>query len=95
MVCKCSGAIEIPGSKKKFLTAQGIAICSKDDEFDMNFGRQLARARADQKLEKKFEKALINYSYKKSKKMTVEYILTGYPGGVVCVDGKTYRLEEI
>ncbi len=58
------------GTELKSISAKGVAMCNPTDEYDKAFGITLAQTRALQKYYKKYEKALINHSYKNSRKNT-------------------------
>ena len=46
----------------------GRAVCSPDDEFNLEFGRELSKARALKQAYKRYEKELIRYSYRNNRK---------------------------
>jgi len=65
--CKVCVTADVMRESKVF-KANGRAVCSPEDEFNIEFGRQLSKIRALQKAYKKIEKELIRYSYKNSRK---------------------------
>ena len=66
-VCEFSAGVNID-NKVIDIRTRGVACCSPDDEYDLDFGRALAYIRAKQKANKKVEKELIKYSYKNNRK---------------------------
>ena len=79
----------------KVFKANGRAVCSPEDEFNIEFGRQLAYARALQKAFKKLEKELIRYSYKNGRKRNINSFCVSEFYNHMSEPGRTLDENEI
>jgi len=97
-VTKCQAkTIFMINDSTTYLSANGSAKCSPEDKFDKNFGCELAKARAKQKLARKIEKLLKNYSNTRTdnKKKTPEnYMPKHLFYYTACIPAKTVILTS-
>lgn len=90
------------------LVGYGIATCSEEDQFNKNFGKELAETRAKINMLKYYEALLIQYTKqpewrKKVKKkedfkihkfdLDIENIIKEIDNSLICIDGKLYELK--
>lgn len=96
-MCGCSFVFQLGNHYKNFHT-RGVAYCSPEDTYDWEFGKELAESRAMQKAFKRYERELIEYTYKDKwvKEINLlQALKRDVNGSVLITNQGRYRLERI
>jgi len=92
--CKVCVTADVMRESKVF-KANGRAVCSPEDEFNIEFGRQLSKIRALQKAYRLIEKELIRYSYKNGRKRNINSFCVSEFYNHMSEPGRTLDENEI